>query len=61
MKKRLKKRKKEKCGHKKVHRKKRKKRERNIAMLSNKRWRKNHIMLWSNHDHPTPTHMHILI
>jgi len=40
---------------------KKEKKERNIAMLSNKRWRKNHIMLRSNHDHHISTHMHILI
>jgi hypothetical protein len=40
---------------------KKEKNSRNIAMLSNKRWRKNHIMLWSDHDHHIFTHMHILI
>ena len=44
------------CGHILVHN-----RAKKLAMLSNKGWRKNHIMLWSNHDHPTPTHMHTLI
>jgi len=36
-------------------------RAKKLAMLSNKEWRKNHTMLWSNHDHPTSTHMHTLI
>jgi hypothetical protein len=46
------------CGHMKVHRKKKRERERKIAMLSNQRWRKNLIMLRSNHDCPISTFPH---